>query len=253
LWWTATQTLIRLELSFFVSFLNGFLMPSVTIKVLDGMEQGRVYSHLPLPVTVGREEDNSIQLNDDRISRFHIKLQNDSGRVILTDLGSTNGTRVNGHPVQMKVMKAGDVISVGRCSLWLTEQTASEPVTEDRHDPFRTKCIEEYHAEQQFDLPLNDSDLAFIVGADHSAEGPKLFPNGRPELPEKLNALQRVQLSDLMAFLHERIGSVVKQAVEDVDSTTERTIQLDWEAWLQLVYLHAELADCITNINNPEA
>ena len=81
---------IRLDFSLFASFLNGFLMPSVTIKVLDGMEQGRVYAHLPLPVTVGREEDNSIQLNDDRISRFHIKLQNDSGRVILTDLGSTN-------------------------------------------------------------------------------------------------------------------------------------------------------------------
>ena len=244
---------IRLDFSLFASFLNGFLMPSVTIKVLDGMEQGRVYAHLPLPVTVGREEDNSIQLNDDRISRFHIKLQNDSGRVILTDLGSTNGTRVNGHPVQMKVMKAGDVISVGRCSLWLTEQTTAEPVSEDRLDPFRTKCIEEYHAEEPLDLPLNDSDLACIAGADYSAEGPKLFPNGRPELPGKLSSLQRVQLSDLMAFLHERIGSVVKQAVEDVDSTTDRTIQLDWEAWLQLVSLHSELADCITNINNPEA
>ena len=228
-------------------------MPSVTIKVLDGMEQGRIYAHLPLPVTVGREEDNSIQLNDDRISRFHIKLQNDSGRVILTDLGSTNGTRVNGHPVHMKVMRAGDVISVGRCSLWLTEQIATEPVSEGRHDPFRTKCIEEYHAEQQLDLPPHESDLAFLAGGDHFDEEPKLFPNGRPELPEKLSALQRVQLSDLMAFLHERMSSVVKQAVEDVESTTERTIQLDWEAWMQLVFLHSELAACITHINNPES
>ena len=89
-------------------------MISVTIRVLEGMEQGRIYAKLQLPVSIGREEENDIQLNDDHISRFHAKLQVDLGRVILTDLESTNGTKVNGHWIHMRILQVGDVISVGR-------------------------------------------------------------------------------------------------------------------------------------------
>ena len=53
-------------------------MTSVTIRVLEGMEQGKVYARLKLPVSIGREEENDIQLNDDHVSRFHAKLQVDS-------------------------------------------------------------------------------------------------------------------------------------------------------------------------------
>src|SRR5579871_3957714 len=89
----------------------------ITIQVLEGFERGRVFDDLPTPVTIGREEDNTIQLNDERVSRFHAKVQEDGGRVILTDLDSTNGTRVNGHPVQMRILQHGDQVSLGRSLL----------------------------------------------------------------------------------------------------------------------------------------
>ena len=92
-------------------------MTAVTFQVLEGLERGRVFEALPLPVTIGREEENTVRLNDERISRFHIKLQEDRGRVILTDLDSTNGTRVNGRTVSMRVLRAGDQVAVGRCLL----------------------------------------------------------------------------------------------------------------------------------------
>ena len=88
-------------------------MTFVTLKILEGIEKGKEFSRLTLPITIGRESDSDVQLNDDRISRAHVKLQDHSGRVILTDLGSTNGTRVNGHPVQMRVMQPGDVLLAG--------------------------------------------------------------------------------------------------------------------------------------------
>ena len=50
-------------------------MTRVTLKVLDGADRGRVYDAMETPITIGREEGNAIQLNDDRISRFHIKIQ----------------------------------------------------------------------------------------------------------------------------------------------------------------------------------
>ena len=69
------------------------------------------------PLTIGREEGNPIQLNDERISRFHLKIQEDQHKIVLTDLQSTNGTKVNGESVQVWVLRPGDVISLGRTVL----------------------------------------------------------------------------------------------------------------------------------------
>ena len=55
-----------------------------------------IFDDVPTPLTIGREEGNPIQLNDERISRFHLKIQEDEGKLVLTDLESTNGTKVNG-------------------------------------------------------------------------------------------------------------------------------------------------------------
>src|SRR5262245_22919495 len=92
-------------------------MARITIQVLEGFERGRVFADIPTPITIGREEDNTIQLNDERASRFHVKIQEDGGRIILTDLDSTNGTRINGHPVQVRVLQHGDQLSIGRSLL----------------------------------------------------------------------------------------------------------------------------------------
>ena len=68
-------------------------------------------------MTIGREEGNSVQLNDERVSRFHLKIQEEDDKLVLTDLESTNGTRVNGESVRMWVLRPGDVISLGRTLL----------------------------------------------------------------------------------------------------------------------------------------
>src|SRR3984893_18895862 len=92
-------------------------MPSVTFQVVDGSDKGRTFRELPTPVTIGREEGNVLRLNDERISRFHAKVQSDNGEIILTDLESTNGTRVNGNVVQIRRLRAGDRVGVGRSLL----------------------------------------------------------------------------------------------------------------------------------------
>ena len=92
-------------------------MASVTLTVLEGLERGRVFRKLHTPITIGREEVNSVQLNDERISRLHAKLQDDGGHVIFTDLNSTNGSRINGHPVQLRILRPGDHLQFGRCTL----------------------------------------------------------------------------------------------------------------------------------------
>ena len=91
-------------------------MRTVTFLVLEGVDKGRVYRDLPIPVTIGREEGNALRLNDERVSRFHAKVQTEDSDIILTDLDSTNGTRVNGvscQPGMPQPVFAGDVLGIG--------------------------------------------------------------------------------------------------------------------------------------------
>src|SRR5436189_6268856 len=92
-------------------------MPPITFQVLEGIDKGRVFRELVTPVTIGREEGNVLRLNDERVSRFHAKVQFDSGEYILTDLESTNGTRINGNVVQIRRLRPGDRIHLGRSLL----------------------------------------------------------------------------------------------------------------------------------------
>src|SRR5437588_10937986 len=92
-------------------------MMMVTFQVLDGVDRGRVFRNLVPPVTIGREEGNILRLNDERVSRFHAKVQQDNSDIILTDLESTNGTRVNGNVVQIRRLRPGDRIHLGRSLL----------------------------------------------------------------------------------------------------------------------------------------
>src|SRR5580698_11146127 len=92
-------------------------MPAVTFQVIEGIDKGRAFRELPTPVTIGREEGNLLRLNDERVSRYHAKVQFDNGEVILTDLESTNGTRVNGTVISIRRLRAGDQVGVGRSIL----------------------------------------------------------------------------------------------------------------------------------------
>ena len=224
-------------------------MISVTIRVLEGMEQGKVYTNLSLPVSIGREEENSIQLNDDHISRFHAKIQDHSGRVILTDLGSTNGTKVNGHWVQVRILQVGDVVSVGRCVLLISEsKDLHAHVKSDDPDPSRTAYVRGGAT-----IEDDSKHLDFVDPLPGSSEDPSsLFPQGRPELPSHLNSLQQVQLSDLLSYLHERVGLVVKNAKEISDAADGRIMQSDFSNWSKMVSAMSDLSDYIYQINNPE-
>lgn len=225
-------------------------MTSVTIRVLEGMEQGRVFSRLKLPVSIGREEENSIQLNDDHISRFHAKIQDHSGRVILTDLGSTNGTKVNGHWVQVRILQVGDIVSVGRCILLVGEVVDEKSLTAgDESDPYRTAYV-------KGGATIDDDDSKHQEFADPLPgivqEPSALFPKGRPELPSDLNSLQQVQISDLLSYIHERIGLIVKRAIENNENPQDRFVQIDWDTWTKQIALMSDLSEYIREIHSPD-
>ena len=66
---------------------------------------------------IGRGEQAQLRLADVGISRRHARLDFDGTRVVLTDLGSTNGTVVNGQRISAVALRPGDMIQFGTTSL----------------------------------------------------------------------------------------------------------------------------------------
>ncbi len=67
--------------------------------------------------TIGRKEENTIHIDNLAVSGFHARVLKIGNKVILEDLGSTNGTLVNGKPASKHILKNGDVITVGKHTL----------------------------------------------------------------------------------------------------------------------------------------
>jgi Protein of unknown function (DUF3662)/Inner membrane component of T3SS, cytoplasmic domain len=68
-------------------------------------------------VVVGRLPECEVVLSDSNVSRRHAELRRKGDGVFVTDLGSTNGTRVNGVPIREQILASGDEISVGSTRL----------------------------------------------------------------------------------------------------------------------------------------
>lgn len=72
--------------------------------------------------TVGRAAQADFVFEAPLVSRLHCRFTADaSGQLIMEDLGSTNGTAVNGTPTARAVLRTGDVIGVGRIDLVVSQ------------------------------------------------------------------------------------------------------------------------------------
>jgi len=99
----------------------------VTAEVVEGPEEGPFAelvlpdgNHVPIgdgPVVLGRLPESDIVLNDPNVSRRHAEFRRTADGVVVTDLGSTNGTRVNGDPVREQLLVSGDEITVGTSTI----------------------------------------------------------------------------------------------------------------------------------------
>ena len=95
-------------------------MLQAELKILGGKHQGKSIPLSTKKFLVGREQDCHLRPNSDMVSRHHCVFSIDDYAVRLRDLGSTNGTRVNGEVLRGEVMlKSGDHIGIGKMELEL--------------------------------------------------------------------------------------------------------------------------------------
>ena len=64
-------------------------------------------------ITIGRNPDNDIVLSDNSVSRQHARVRSEQGCLTIEDMGSANGTYVNGYRIQLQRLSASDTIQIG--------------------------------------------------------------------------------------------------------------------------------------------
>lgn len=101
--------------------------PRATLLVREPKRAGRTVIAGEGTLTIGRGDSNGLVLADPRASRHHARLAARDGLLVLTDLRSTNGTRVNGRAVQELPVGEGDEIRIGDSVLVVTAVGADAP------------------------------------------------------------------------------------------------------------------------------
>lgn len=88
--------------------------PPVRLRMQLGPSIGQVYSMVDNVMTIGRAQDNTIVLDDPQVSRYHAQVVRQGKQIIVEDLGSTNGTLVNGRRITgPHVLQPTETIAVG--------------------------------------------------------------------------------------------------------------------------------------------
>ncbi|HLE16460.1 MAG TPA: FHA domain-containing protein [Anaerolineales bacterium] len=167
-------------------------------KLILGLPEGgeQEYELNATSVTIGRAMTNDVVLGDGRVSRSHARIECGPQGCTLFDLRSSNGTRLNGNPIETSTLSSGDTITVGNTSLrYQTAAPFEEPAMtmintmveleatlENRAlavaiNDTETPRLVVYSAEQTWEVPLEKVDnlsIGRIAGNDLVLDHPKV-------------------------------------------------------------------------------
>ncbi len=108
--------------------------PRLCFTVVSEALRGQQFSFdLGQPIMIGRTPDNTLALDHKSVSRRHARIEADASGIVLTDLGSHNGTRVGDRLVSRHVLQSGDVVGLGEILLKFTlvDDSGAAPVAPD--------------------------------------------------------------------------------------------------------------------------
>ncbi|MDR1925187.1 MAG: FHA domain-containing protein [Planctomycetaceae bacterium] len=244
-------------------------MALVTIRILDGPERGKAFHQVATPVTVGREEGNLIQLSDERISRYHLKIHENNGAIILTDLQSTNGTRINGEVVSVWHLRPGDIISAGRTVLVFgsTDEITTRLASLAKQD--LSSCVpmgvdgEEFNflsrsLERVTTDDINSSlfDVAIFRGLSPKELAP-LHLLAPPSIPTGLQPRSAAELTEFLQYLHLRLRYLVASVKpepnkkNDNNKTDTNRVTVAADQWQNIIDLYDRIAKYLNSISEP--
>ncbi|KAJ3059021.1 hypothetical protein HK102_010199, partial [Quaeritorhiza haematococci] len=96
-------------------------IPVASLFVIQGADQGKRFEFQASPVSLGRDNSNAVRLHDTEVSRRHAEIRLDDDLYRVFDLGSANGTYVNGHLVDQAPLRTGDRLQLGQTVMLYNE------------------------------------------------------------------------------------------------------------------------------------
>ena len=119
-------------------------------------------------VAVGRDIENDIHINNLSVSRFHAKIHREGEKIIIKDLGSANGTFVNGSRIDLAELKVGDVILIGKhiLRIELPKKVSDEAFTEGQTVMVDQKTQDKFLKKLETHIPSQQTKLIASGGIE---------------------------------------------------------------------------------------
>jgi pSer/pThr/pTyr-binding forkhead associated (FHA) protein len=149
-------------------------------------------------ITIGRSKENNIILKNIKSSRRHARIERIGATYQITDLGSGNGTKVNGKKIDFHTLKQGDEIKIGDAQLTLKsiDESVDAMDVSDGDDEIKIKADDEIKIQDDSDEKLeivgeevSDKDTEKISWSEAETEvhapSVKAKPAARPAPPAK--------------------------------------------------------------------
>ncbi len=204
-------------------------MVRATLLVIQGVEPGLRVDVDEAPVGLGRGPQNELRLLDTEASRTHARIVLKDGHFTLTDLGSSNGTFVNGRVVRSHTLLDGDQIQIGRSVLLFSLVREPGPVTDVSQNVMLLGQHEEDHSN--------------IIGEGVAPDGSELHIKG-PVTEEQALAQTLANLQVLYRISEEAVRPAVpvQQMLQRILDLTLQAVGADRGCMLLRDPLTGEMA-----------
>jgi predicted component of type VI protein secretion system len=150
-------------------------------------------------VTIGRNDENTIQINNLAVSGYHARIDSAGNDYILTDLQSTNGTFINDKKVVSQKLAHGDNVIIGKhVILFIAEgKEATDKPVGAKTDLDKTMMLDTAKQKELLSKQKEGaqaSDMAAKIGVISFIEGAEL---GEVELKKKLTKIGKAETSEI--------------------------------------------------------
>lgn len=152
--------------------------PPMKLEIFAGPDSGKKRRFKGVRMVIGRTPGVDLLLSDQSVSRRHVELIMGDGGVLLRDLGSGNGTKVNGEKVAEKKLEHGDEIAIGKTKLRFIDEIAAFKKAREEAEQAEAAARAEAEAEQAAAAEAAAAEAAEASSQENASTNMNLRPAG---------------------------------------------------------------------------